>query len=79
MCTKSGAFSDIQPRHTFSIMDEGERYIKGKNCIISVHDSSNLVLKKEALFSVKTDVSAMDIEENHQNLKRKFSNFLSYT
>lgn len=77
MCTKSGAFSDIQPRHTFSIMDEGERYIKGKNCFISEHDSSNLVLKKEALFNVKTDMSAVEVEENHQNLKRNFFNFLN--
>lgn len=80
MCTKSSAFSDIQPRHSFSIVDEGERYIKGKTHFLNEHDSGDLALQKEAFLNMKTDVSAVEVEEAHyQNLKRSFSNSLNYT
>jgi len=61
-------------------MDEGERYIEGKSNFLNEHYSGDLALQKEALFTVKTDVSAMKVEENHyQNFKRSFSNSLKYT
>lgn len=51
-------------------MDEGERYIEGKIHFLNEHNSGNLALPEEALFNVKTDVSATEVEENHyQNLK----------
>lgn len=79
LCTKSSAFSDIQPRHSFSIMDEGERYIKGKIQFLNERDSGDLALQKAAFLNVKTDVSDMEVEENHyHNLKRSFSNSLNY-
>lgn len=75
MCTKSSAFSDIQPRHSISIMDEGERYIKGKINVLKKYNSGDLILQKEVMFNVKTAVSDMEVEENHYQNEKFFKLF----
>ena len=76
---KSSAFSDIQPRHSFSIVDEGERYIKGKIQFLNGCDPGALALQRE--FTEQTAVFVkqekwyvwVGVEENYyQNLKRTF-------
>lgn len=59
-------------------MDEGKRYIEGKIHILNEHISAIHAQQKEALFSVKSDTLAVEVENRYQNLKRSFSNPLNY-
>lgn len=61
-------------------MDEGERYIEGKIHLLNECDSGNLATAEGSFVNVKTDESAVEVEEYHyQNLKRIFLNSLNYT
>lgn len=79
MRAKSSTFSNTQPRHSFSIMDEGEGYLKGKIKFLNQQDLGALAMQKEALFGGKREMYAVVVEENYYwNLNRTFSNSLNY-